>query len=195
MSDTYLNLEELVSERKQQEEIRLKMFREQLNHCFALIKRYNRERHHEMEYHVPSFILGKPIFDPEALTNFLLYHLRQNGLRAERRRPGNVIWVSWREADLNLEQYLTKKSLVEQHRKMFYLADDNLAYTLPKPATASIQDISFRQQRQRQLEEARQLRIRLREQQHRPPQPTVSEFFRSGFRPTTKRPPADDGRY
>ena len=50
-----LDIDELISENKRQENNRLDLFESILTQCHALIKRNNKERIRDMHYKVPAF--------------------------------------------------------------------------------------------------------------------------------------------
>jgi len=120
-----LDLEELIYENKARERKKLELFSDILKNCHAQINRYNRE--HKVKhcvFSVPFMIAGKPPFDFNKLTKFLLEKLRNNGLFAEFSSKTNQIYISWDERDIDLERYERSRE-AEDRRKMLDRANTN----------------------------------------------------------------------
>ena len=108
-----------------------------------------------MYYTIPAFVLGKPKFNVDVLRNYLVWHLRDNGLRVDILDRYHL-YISWKETDIDLERYMNRRTLIE-HRS-------NLLEGPSQPAiTSDVRDrfqmMKFRQERQRQIQEERQGRF------------------------------------
>lgn len=112
-----LDLEEVVHESKRREQQKLELFETILDQCHSQIKRSNKEnkiRH--CKFSIPVMIPGKPPFDFEILTRYLIYHLRDNGLLAEFLPHTNQIYISWEDHDIDLEKYEQRKNRIRNVR-------------------------------------------------------------------------------
>lgn len=108
-----LDLEEVVHESKRREQQKLELFETILEQCHSQIKRFNKEnkiRH--CKFSIPVMIPGKPPFDFEVLTRYLVYHLRDNGLFVEFIPCSNQIYISWEDCDIDLEKYEQRKNRI-----------------------------------------------------------------------------------
>jgi len=153
--DTFLDIQELVKERRKHENGRLQIFKTVLQQCYNIIKRYNKEKIYEMDYKIPLFVLGCPKYDIDALKNYLLYHLKDNGLKVIVLKDGYTLYISWKETDIDLEKYLTRKRSMEQNLCM----DQEGMPRQAKTEQVSLSTLKYRQEKQRQLQEARQNRF------------------------------------
>jgi hypothetical protein len=108
-SRTYINLKHLLNIKERKESIKLGVFLEVLNRCFTMIEKRAAEGKEWMVYHVPSFLTGKPIYDANELKHYLITKLLENGLGVWDNGPRSLT-ISWREQDINMNQYLKKES-------------------------------------------------------------------------------------
>lgn len=145
----FLDLTELIRENKKRENVRLELFREILKKCHATIKNKNKTRVTCMYYEIPQFVPGYPTFDINALRDYLVYHLRQNGLKVIIQRDLRTIYISWSEIDLDLETYYYNQTMREHQTQN----------TTGAPGAISIETMKFRQKRQQELKEERERRF------------------------------------
>lgn len=117
--NTLLNLSELRHENKTRERARLDVFSTVLEQCHSQIKRYNKDHKvTECYFSVPMFIAGKPPYEINVLINYLLHHLRDNGLFAEK-RPGNQIFISWSDDDIDIHKYENRKNRIKSSETIY----------------------------------------------------------------------------
>lgn len=108
-----LDLEEVVYENKKRERNRLAVFETVIDQCHAQIRRYNKEhKARTCLFSVPLVMPGRPPYDFDVLVNYLLYHLRDNGLHAQFMPETNQIYISWRDEDLDLEKYEQRRNRI-----------------------------------------------------------------------------------
>jgi hypothetical protein len=153
--DTFLDLQQLVDERRKHENGRLQVFKSILQQCFSQIKRYNKDKIYEMDFKIPLFQIGSPIYDVDALRNYLMHHLRENGLKVILLHDELTLYISWKETDINLEQYLRKKKTID---KSLFKADGMPVETTAQ-GTVSPLTMKFRQQKQKQIQSEREGRF------------------------------------
>lgn len=163
-----LDIDELVSETKRQESNRLNLFESVLIQCHDLIKRHHKDRIREMHYKIPPWMIGKPRYDVDVLRNYLVGHLKDNGLRVDV-IDRYTIYISWKETDIDLTRYVKRKARIDNYHSDLYMAD-----TVAKPMDPKrIKLMKFRQERQKQLKEERQQRFEL-QKARMPPLPDMS---------------------
>jgi hypothetical protein len=150
-----LDLNALVSDDKFLEKNTLQTFEGVLLTCHGLIKRYNKEQVKQMTYVVPKYIFGKPMFDVAVLTNFLIYHLTDNGLFV-REIKANELYISWNDKDINIDRFVERKKQIAQEQKDVMLGN-------PVHRMDAITQLRFRQERQQMASEARQIRFQQQE--------------------------------
>jgi len=112
-----LDLEELLYENKRRERNKLEIFEHILKNCHTQINRYNKE--HKVKnchFSVPIMIAGKPPYNFNVLVNYLLYHLKDNGLFARFLPATNQIYISWDESHLNLKRYEHRKERINKDK-------------------------------------------------------------------------------
>lgn len=166
--DQLLDIDGLVQENKRQESNRLGIFESVLVKCHSLIKRYNKNRIRDMEYTIPTFILGKPKFNMDILRNYLVHHLRDNGLKVEVLSPC-LLYISWKEEDIDLSKYMHRKVLIDNRHSSLYMID-----SVSQPMDHDRMNmLKFRQDKQRQLIAERQQRFEL-QKNNMPPVPDMS---------------------
>ena len=146
-----LDLNALVSDDKYLEKNTLQTFEGVLTACHGLIKRYNKEQVKQMTYVVPKYIFGKPMYDIAVLTNFLIYHLTDNGLLVRESKP-NELYISWSDKDINIDRFVERKQQIAQEQKDIMLGN-------PVQRMDGITQLRFRQERQRLAGEERQARF------------------------------------
>jgi len=146
-----LDLNALVSDDKYLEKNTLRTFEGVLAACHGLIKRYNKEQVKQMTYIVPKYIFGKPMYDVAVLTNFLIYHLTDNGLLVRESKP-NELYISWSDKDINIDRFVERKQQIAQEQKDIMLGN-------PVQRMDGITQLRFRQERQRLAGEERQARF------------------------------------
>jgi hypothetical protein len=106
MSKLLLNLDELNLRHEKSEQNRTKLFDEILMSCHNKIKKYNKDfKKQECLFAPPPFIVGKPPYNFNDLTNYLMESLRKNGLRVEWLPQKASIYVSWKPIDVDINQY------------------------------------------------------------------------------------------
>lgn len=152
--DQLLDIGELVQQNKKQEQNRLGIFESQLAICHNLIKRHNKNRIREMEYTIPTMVLGKPKFDVDVLRRYLIHHLEDNGLLIRVLDRYNI-YISWKETDIDLTKFMKRKREIEKRNNNLYLVDQ----VAPPMDQRKIELMKFRQDRQRQLKEEREQRF------------------------------------
>ena len=168
-----LDIDELISENKRQENNRLNLFESILTQCHALIKRNNKERIRDMHYKVPAFIYGKPKFDIDVLRNYLVHHLKDNGLRVDIIDRYHL-YISWKETDIDINKYMRRKVDIQRRNNDLYMVDNgtgplgnfsqsfNHLKNLPhKPTMSRFEQMKFRQDKQRQVQKEREQRFKL----------------------------------
>jgi hypothetical protein len=165
--DTFLDIQSLVDERRKQENARLQTFKQILQQCFTQIKRYNKDKIYEMDFKIPMFVMGVPRYDVEALKNYLVHHLVENGLKVIILHDGYTLYISWKETDINLEQYLKKKKSLAT--SIFNV--DGTPVTTEQTDTVSPLTMRFRQAKQQQLMMERENRFAMQRERFPAPQP------------------------
>lgn len=172
--DQLLDIDELIGENKRQEGNRLAVFQGILSQCINLIKKKNKERVREMYYSIPAFVFGKPKYNIDTLRNYLIYNLRDNGLRVDVMDPFNL-YVSWKETDINLERYINRKTQIENQHSNIYMLDRGPNHgTIKRDNQERYRMLKFRQERQRELQQQRQQRFDF--QRNRMPAPGKNPF-------------------
>ena len=112
-----LDLEDLMYENRRRERARIEVFQEILTNCHSKITRYNRE--HKVKncfISVPVFIPGKPPYDYEVLINYLLYHLKDNGLHVRYLPHKKQLYISWDEKHIDLKRYEGRKQRINKEK-------------------------------------------------------------------------------
>ena len=151
--DQLLDIDELISENKRQENNRLSLFESILVQCHALIKRNNKDRIREMTYKIPAFVYGKPKFDIDVLRNYLIHHLRDNGLRVDIIDRYHI-YVSWKETDIDLSRYMQRKTVIKSRNDSSRMLDNGTG-PLSSP-NDRFELMKFRQNQQRLLNNSQQ---------------------------------------
>jgi hypothetical protein len=164
--DTFLDLQSLVDEKRKQDNGRLDTFKKILQQCFAQIKRYNKDKIYEMDFKIPRFQLSVPRYDIETLKNYLVHHLTDNGLKVIILADGYTLYISWKETDINLEQYLKKKQTLAT--SIFNL--DGTPITTEDTATVSPMTMFYRQAKQQQMMTDRENRFSMQRSRFQAPQ-------------------------
>jgi len=101
-----INLDELSKRHTITQGNRIKIFKDILKSCHNKIYKYNNEfKNQECLFEPPVFIIGKPPYNYSELIEFLLNSLKKNGLKAEWLPNRKSIYVSWKETDIDIEQY------------------------------------------------------------------------------------------
>ena len=153
-----LDIEELIGENKRQENNRLSVFEAILARCHKLIQKNNKERIRDMYYTIPAFVLGKPKYNVDVLRNYLVWHLKDNGLRVDILDRYHL-YISWKETDIDLERYMNRRTLIENRSNLL----DHPAGPSQPAITSDVRDrfqmMKYRQERQRQIQEERQGRF------------------------------------
>jgi hypothetical protein len=149
--DNVLDLNDLVRDDKQVEKHILKVFEDVLKQCHASIKQYNKVRVKTMEFEIPRYVYGKPLYDINVMRNYLIYHLTDNGLKVVPMSK-NKLYISWREADLDIDKFVKRKTEAMERKQGRMFGE-------PADLVASIDTLKFRQERQRQLSLERQERF------------------------------------
>ena len=165
-----LDIGELVKENKRQESSRLSVFEEVLKKCHNVIKKYNKERIREMNYTLPHMILGKPKFDMNVLRNYLIHHLLDNGLKVKV-ITDDVLYISWKEIDIDLPKYLNRKTIIDNRNTSLYnIEQPNLSINrTPK----QVDILKFRQDKQRDMLREREMRFNI----HKERMPQISGTY------------------
>ncbi len=175
-----LDIGELVQENKRQESNRLSVFEEVLKKCHNLIKKYNKERIREMNYTIPHMILGKPKFDMSVLRNYLIHHLRDNGLKVEV-IADNVLYISWRETDIDLSRYLNRQTIINNRNTSLYnIEQPSLRLdraSMPSMAQ-QIDMLKFRQEKQKEMLREREMRFSLHKALMPQPEGTYQDYIK-----------------
>ncbi len=110
-----LDLDEVVREGKRRDTQKLALFETILDQCHSQITRHNKEHRVKFcKFSVPLMVLGRPPYDFDVLINYLLYHLRDNGLYAEFLPDSNQIYISWHEDDMDLDKYQQRRDRIRR---------------------------------------------------------------------------------
>jgi hypothetical protein len=165
--DTFLDVQSLVDERRKQENARLKTFNLILQQCFSQIKRYNKEKIYEMDFKIPKFQMGVPLYDVDALKNYLIHHITENGLKVIVLQDEYTLYISWKETDIDLEKYLKKKKSLTTS----IFNDDGTPVASEMLDTVSPSTMRYRQAKQQQIMMERENRFAM--QRSRFPAPAV----------------------
>lgn len=176
--DQILDIDDLIGENKRQENNRLSLFEGMLVQCHKLIKKKNKERVREMIYTIPSFVFGKPKYNVDVLRNYLVSHLRDNGLRVDIQDRYHI-YISWKETDINLEKYMHRRTMIENRHSSIYMLDrgpNNGPLAINGQTRDRFEMMKYRQERQRQIQGERQNRFS--QQKHRLPMPDMQDYFR-----------------
>lgn len=169
-----LDLEQLIHENKGRERNQLHIFEGVLEHCHETITRYNREdRVRECTFSVPHMVLGKPMYDFDVLVNYLVHHLSDNGLYVEFWESQDKLYISWRDEDINENQYLKRKALIEARQKPIMEGVQNLA-------TSITTTDKYNQARMKQRQREREFRLDLQKKRV-PITSTFDNFMKSSF--------------
>ena len=194
--DQLLDIDELISENKRQENNRLSLFESILVQCHALIKRNNKDRIREMTYKIPAFVYGKPKFDIDVLRNYLIHHLRDNGLRVDIIDRYHI-YVSWKETDIDLSRYMQRKTGIKRRNDSSRMLDNgtgplsspNDRFELMKfrqnqqrllnnsQQPSRFEMLQMRQKKQQQMKQERASRFKLQQQQF-PPMENFEDYIK-----------------
>lgn len=172
-----LDIDDLIGENKRQENNRLGVFEGILSQCHKLIQKGNKERIREMTYTIPGFVFGKPKYNVDVLRNYLIYHLRDNGLRVDVLDRYHI-YISWKETDINLERYMNRKTLIENRHSSIYMLERGPSSVGggDTDAHSRFQMLKFRQERQKEIQQERQQRFDMQKQ--RLPMPDIQDYIR-----------------
>lgn len=184
--DQLLDIEELIGENKRQESNRLGVFEGILAQCHKLIHKNNKERIREMTYTIPAFVFGKPKYNVDVLRNYLVYHMRDNGLRVDI-LDRHHIYISWKETDIDLEKYMNRKTLIENRHSSLYMLDrgpgaeggditGGVRRAPNRDTRNRFEMLKYRQERQKQLQNERQSRFD--QQRQRLAMPDIQNYFK-----------------
>jgi hypothetical protein len=178
-----LDIGELVQENKRQESTKLSVFEEVLKRCHVLIKKYNKERIREMNYTIPHMILGKPKFDMSVLRNYLIYHLRDNGLKVEvldNDDPDcNVLYISWKETDIDLSKYLNRKTVINNRGTSIYnIEQPSLRLGKEQSSSKQLDMLKFRQEKQKEILREREERFSLHKARMPQPEGSYQDYIK-----------------
>jgi hypothetical protein len=169
--DTFLDLQALVDERRKQENGRLKTFNTVLQQCFSQIKRYNKEKIYDMDFKIPLFIIGVPLYDVDAMRNYLLHHLTENGLKVIMLKDNLTLYISWKETDINIEKYMNKKNRIAMFN------NDGMPTATETMATVSPSTMLYRQAKQQQIQTEREERLAMQRVRFPAPPPQRSNRY------------------
>lgn len=149
--DTLMDLSELVLENKKKEKTELDLFREVLRNCHENIRQKNKIGYKHSIYDIPPLLWGKPKYDADAMRNYLVDHLTNNGfyVRVQSRRS---IYICWDEKFLDLEKFY-------QHKKQIENEYDSMTLPTGFPVNIDRSTMEFRQHRQREIQMAREQRF------------------------------------
>lgn len=176
--DQLLDVDELIGENKRQEGNRLALFEGILVQCHKLIQKNNKERIRDMQYTIPGFVFGKPKYNVDVLRNYLVWHLRDNGLRVDV-LDRHHLYISWKETDIDLERYMNRRALIENRHSSIYMLDTvgpQLAPTVTRQTRDRFQMLKYRQERQKEIQQERQQRFDL--QKSRLPMPDMQSYLK-----------------
>ena len=186
--DQLLDIDDLIGENKRQENNRLSVFEGILSQCHKLIQKGNKERIREMTYTIPGFVFGKPKYNVDVLRNYLVYHLRDNGLRVDVLDRYHI-YISWKETDINLERYMNRKTLIDNRHSSIYMLErgpragpdlgslgEGMLPASNNDTRNRFQMLKFRQERQKEIQQERQQRYDLQKQ--RLPMPHMQDYLR-----------------
>lgn len=123
----FLNLDMLDHEARDSQKINRQIFKLLLARCHKHIKRINRETEsRECKYQVPYFLAGYPAYKLQDAKDYLVTHLRENGLRAEH-LPGQYIYVSWAPTERNYQVYQSKVDKMAERTNVYKVGVSPLA--------------------------------------------------------------------
>ncbi len=116
--NTILDLDSLIHDTKSRERNKLAVFELVLLKCHKQIVRYAKD-HKSMEckFSIPITMFGFPPYNPVVLKNYLLCHLRDNGLAAEYIKSENKIHISWKPEDIDYSSYKKRESRILRARQ------------------------------------------------------------------------------
>lgn len=105
-SDLLLDLDELNVRHELSSNNRSRLFDDILRQCHNKIRKHNNQfKRQECFFAPPPFAIGKPPYNYIDLVNYLMASLRKNGLKVEWIPQKNVLYLSWKPVDVNLDQY------------------------------------------------------------------------------------------
>lgn len=181
-----LDIDEMITENKKQESNRLGIFESLLSQCHSLIKRNNKDRIREMYYTIPTFVYGKPKYDVDILRNYLIHHLLDNGLYVKIVDRLHL-YISWKEADINLSKYMHRKTLINNRHSSMYMIEEgpggsNMGMSMGmgdrrRKEKERMEMLRFRQERQRQLQDERQDRFNFQKKRAPLPEMNFKDFI------------------
>lgn len=156
--DQLLDIHELIQNNKKRENIQLSIFAEVLTKCHNLIKNYNSEHkdRKELVYTIPQYIYGKPKYDAEVLRNYLIHHLRDNGLKVTLLEPW-LLHISWHETDIDIDRYMSRKKRIDgNYRDLAPLMGIKPLLPVKDPF---VDTFKMRQEKQKELQKVRDDRL------------------------------------
>jgi len=123
-------------------------------------------------------ILGKPKYDVHVLRNYLVHHLRDNGLRVDI-LSDLVLYISWKETDIDLAKYLNRKTIIDNRAGNVYNINSCPVSVRPSGALKDQLDmLKFRQERQRKLASEREARFKLQKARYPEAPGPYTEYVR-----------------
>lgn len=123
----FLNLEMLQDEGKDSGRINRQIFKLILARCHKYIKRVNRETEsRECRYQIPYFLPGYPAYKIGDAKNYLITHLRENGLRADN-MEGSYIFISWAPNNVNYQNYQSRIDRMAERSNVYKVGVSPLA--------------------------------------------------------------------
>ena len=109
-----LDLDKILYDTKSRERDKLAVFELVLLKCHSQIVRYAKDhKATECKFSIPFTMLGYPPYNPSILTNYLISHLEDNGLKVTHLKHENKLHISWKQSDLQYDRYQKRKKRIQ----------------------------------------------------------------------------------
>ena len=122
-----LDLDSLIHDTKSRERNKLASFEHVLLRCHAQIARFAKDhKATECKFSIPITMFGFPPYNPVTLINYLLSHLRDNGLSVDYIQSENKLYISWKQEDINYARYKKRKDRImhSRHTDISYMNEE-----------------------------------------------------------------------
>ena len=111
-----LDLDKLLYDTRSRERDKLAVFELVLLKCHHQIARYAKDhKATECKFSIPFTMFGYPPYDPTVLTNYLISHLEDNGLKVTYLKHENRLHISWKPSDLQYDRYQKRKKRIRSN--------------------------------------------------------------------------------
>lgn len=103
-----LSLSTLYDMKDSKDKKKLVIFDEIITKCHNKIKFTAKNGGYCIFFEIPYFIIGKPLYNIQECTNYIINSLKKNGLFVSLLAPpnNNIIYISWNPDDLNKRKKL-----------------------------------------------------------------------------------------